>query len=108
MEVCRAGVIQSSMFDAVRCRDAIAVPAHGGIGFSYIKNVGARHAAGLRSNTSPRYACHDVDDRKRAARRSGAVFLAAMPDDLRHGGRASAVGLRGVRPENGKPIILSF
>jgi hypothetical protein len=31
-----------------------------------------------------RDACHDVDDRKRAARRSGAVFLVAMPDDLRH------------------------
>jgi len=105
----QGGRASSSMFDAVRSRDAIAVSVHGDCGFSYIKNVDAEHgAAGSRSRRSRRYACHDVDDRKRAARRSGAVFLVAVPDDLRHGGRASAVGLRRSRPENGKPIILSF
>jgi hypothetical protein len=57
-------------------------------------------------NYRPRDACNDVDDRKRASRRTGAVFLVAVPDDLRHGGRASAAGLRCSVPENLNSILL--
>jgi len=96
------------MFDAVRCRDAIAVSAHGECGFKYIKNVNARHAPSDHDRTR-RSGTPATTSTTGSALRAGQA-RSSMPHAGRTPacGRASAVGLRGVRPENGKPIILSF